>query len=84
MVYTGKQDPTAGLGHAQTVVLDLANNLLGCHRTIVVDNFFASMTLGKSSLRNDTDLIGTWRSNRAVAGHEVIKFMDSRATMVYN
>lgn len=22
MIYTGKQDPTAGLGHAQTVVLD--------------------------------------------------------------
>ncbi|CAF1384611.1 unnamed protein product [Rotaria sordida] len=41
MVYTGKHDPTAGLGQAQTVVIDLADDLLGCHRTVVVDNFFA-------------------------------------------
>ena len=27
MVYTGKQDPTAGLGHVQNVVLDLADGL---------------------------------------------------------
>ena len=44
MIYTGKQDPTAGLGHAQTVVLDLADGLLECHRTMVVDNFFTSIS----------------------------------------
>ena len=43
MIYTGKQDPTAGLGHAQTVVLDLADGLLECYRTVVVDNFFTSI-----------------------------------------
>jgi len=73
MVYTGKEDPTAGLGHAQTVVLDLADGLLECHRTIVVDNFFASMALAKSLLRNDTYLIGTLRSNRAGSGHGVVQ-----------
>ena len=73
MVYTGKQDPTTGLGHAQTVVLDLADGLLECHRTIVVDNFFASMSFAESLLRNDTYLIGTLRSNRAGSGHGVVQ-----------
>jgi hypothetical protein len=73
MVYTGKQDPTAGLGHAQTVVMDLAYGLLGCHRTVVVDNFFTSISLAESLLWNDTYLIGTLRSNRAGSGHEVVQ-----------
>ena len=64
MVYTGEQDPTAVLGHAQTVVLE-------CHRTIVFDNFFTSMSLAESLLRNDTYLIGTLRSNCAGSGHGV-------------
>ena len=59
MIDTGKQDPTAGLGHAQTVVLDLADGLLECHRTVVVaDNFLTSISLAESLLRNDTYLIG--------------------------
>jgi hypothetical protein len=73
MVYTGKQDPTAGLGHAQTVVLDMADGLLECHRTVVVDNFFASMSLAESLLRNDTYLAGTLRSNRVGSEHGVVQ-----------
>ena len=73
MVYTSKQGPTAGLGHAQTVVLDLADGLLGCHRTVVVDNFFTSISLAESLLRNDTYLIGTLRSNRAGSEHGVVQ-----------
>ena len=73
MIYSGKQDPTAGLEHAQTVVLDLADDLLECHRTVVVDNFFTSISLAESLLRNDTYLIGTLRSNRARSGHEVVR-----------
>jgi hypothetical protein len=71
MIYTGKQDPTAGLGHGQTVVLNLADGLLQCHRTVVVDNFFTSISLAERLLQNDTYLIGTLRSNRAGSGHEV-------------
>jgi hypothetical protein len=71
MIYTGQQDPTAGLGHGQTVVLDLADGLLQCHRTVVVDNFFTSISIAESLLQNDTYLIGTLRSNRAGSGHEV-------------
>ena len=73
MIYSGKQDPTAGLGHAQTVVLDLADGLLECHRTVVVDNFFTSISLAESLLRNDTYLIGILRSNWAGSGHEVVR-----------
>ena len=71
MIYTGKQDPTAGLGHGQTVVLNLVDGLLQCHRTVVVDNFFTSISLAERLLQNDTYLIGTLRSNRAGSGHEV-------------
>ena len=72
MVYTSKQDPTAALGHAQTVELDLADGLLECHRTVVVDNFLTSIFLAKSLLRNDTYLIGTLRSNRVGSEHAVV------------
>jgi len=73
MVYTCKQDPMAGLGHAQTVVMDLIDDLLGCYRSVVTDNYFTSISLAKRILQNDTYLIGTLRSNRAGSGHEVVQ-----------
>ena len=73
MIYTGKQDPTAGLGHVQTFVMDLTDGLLGCYRTVVADNFFTSISLTKRLLRNDTYLIGTLRSNRAGSEHAVVQ-----------
>jgi hypothetical protein len=45
MVYTGKQDPIAGLGHSQTVIMNLLGDLLVCYRTIVVDNLFTCISL---------------------------------------
>ena len=71
MVYTGQQDPTAGLGHAHTVVMNLLDGLLGCYRTVVADNFFTTISLAKRLLEDDTYLIGTLRSNRAGSGNEV-------------
>jgi hypothetical protein len=72
-IYTGKRDPTSGAGHAQTIVMELADGLLGYHRTVVVDNFFTSISLAKCLLRNDTYLIGTLRSNRIGLWHEVLE-----------
>ena len=72
-IYTGKQDPMAGRGHAQTVVMDLLDGLLGCYRTVVADNFFTSIPLAEHLLQNDTYLIGTFRSNRAGSEHEVVR-----------
>jgi hypothetical protein len=43
-----------GLGHAQTVVRNLSNGLLGCYRTVVTDNFFTSISLAKYLLEYDT------------------------------
>ena len=91
IIYTGKQDLTAGLGHAQTVVLDLADGLLKYHRTIGVDNFFTSISLAERLLRNDNYLIGILRGNRAGSEHRVVqkssnvvKFMVSRVVTAYN
>ena len=65
MVYTGKQDPMAGLGHAQAVVMDLIGGLLGCYRIVVADKFFTSIFFAKRLLHNNTYLIRPSRSNRA-------------------
>ncbi|CAF1215453.1 unnamed protein product [Didymodactylos carnosus] len=63
----------AGLGHAQTVVLSLLDGLDGCHRTVVADNFFTSISLAERLLEHDTYLIETLRSNRAGSGSEVVQ-----------
>ena len=73
MVYNGKQDLTARLHHAQIVVMDLTNGLLGWYRTVVADNFFTSISLANRLLRNDTYLIGTLRSNRAGSEHAAVQ-----------
>ncbi|CAF1214767.1 unnamed protein product [Adineta ricciae] len=73
MVYTGKQSSIAGHGHAETVVRQLVNDLLGCYRTVGTDNFFTTISLAQYLLQNDTYLIGTFRSNRAGSLHEVAK-----------
>jgi hypothetical protein len=49
-VYTGKQGLMAGLGHSQTVVMDLSKDVLRCYRTVVADNFFTSISLAKRLL----------------------------------
>ena len=60
-----------GLENAQTVVMDLLNDLEGCYRTVVVDNFFISISLVERLLEHNTYLIGTLRSNRAGSVSEV-------------
>ncbi|CAF1546776.1 unnamed protein product [Adineta ricciae] len=73
MVYTRKQSSIAGHGHAETVLRQLVNDILGCYRTVVADNFFITISLAQYLLRNDTYLIGIFRSNRAGSLHEVAK-----------
>ena len=73
LIYTGKQDPMAGLGHAETVVMSLLDGLSGCYRTVVADNFFTSIPLAKRLLAHDTYLIGTLRSNRAASAKEFLQ-----------
>ncbi len=73
MIYTGKQNPTTSLGHSQTVTMQLSEDLFGCYRTVVADNFFTSIALAKRLLENDTYLIGTLRCNRVGSGKKVIQ-----------
>ncbi len=40
IIDTGKQNPTADLRHSQTVTMQLLEDLFGCYRTVVADNFF--------------------------------------------
>jgi hypothetical protein len=73
VIYTGQQDPMAGLGHAQTVVMNLFDGLEGYYRTVVADNFFTSIPLAKRLLEDDMYLIETLRSNRVESGSEVVQ-----------
>jgi len=70
LIYTGEQDPMAGLGHTETVAMNLLDGLSGCYRTVLVDNFFTSIFLAKCLLTHDTYLIETLRSNRTASRKE--------------
>jgi len=59
LIYTGEQDPMAGVGHAEKVVMNLLDGLSGCYRAVVTDNFFTSISIAKRLLAHDTYLIGT-------------------------
>jgi hypothetical protein len=73
IIYTGKQNPTTGLRHFQTTTMQLLEDLFGCYRTVVADNFFTSIGLTKRLLGNDTYLIGTLRSNRVGSGKVILQ-----------
>ncbi|CAF4410276.1 unnamed protein product, partial [Rotaria sp. Silwood2] len=73
VIYTGKQNSTPGVGHAQTVVMKLLDGLDGCYRTVVADNFFTSISLAKYLLEHDTYLIGTLRKNRVGSGSRILE-----------
>ena len=73
IIYTGQQDPMAGLGHAEVVVMKLLDGLEGCYRTAMVDNFFTSISLSKRWLEQDTYFSGTLRSNCAGSGHKIVQ-----------
>ena len=73
LIYTAEQDPMAGLGHAETIVMNLLDGLSGCYRTVVTDNVFTSISLAKSLLGHDTYLIGILRRNRTTSGKEFLR-----------
>ncbi|CAF1340376.1 unnamed protein product [Adineta steineri] len=69
----GKQNPTTGVSHTKTVIMQLLEDLFGCYRTVVADNFFTSIDLAKRLLGNDTYLIETMRSNRVGSGKAILQ-----------
>ena len=66
MVYCGRSDQgleITGHGHAQNLVLHLANDLLDQGRELYVDNVYTRVPMAKALLRR-TLLCGTLRRNR--------------------
>ncbi|CAF1610812.1 unnamed protein product [Adineta ricciae] len=74
----------AGLGHAQTVVMHLLDDLEGCYRTVAADNFFTSILLAKRLLEHDTYLIGTLRiyGLQNKEGVKLIKWKDKKDVLM--
>ena len=62
-IYAGKDDDHA-IGLATSVVLILSEQYLECGRTLCTDNFYTSIPLAESLLKQKTHLVGTIRSNR--------------------
>ena len=73
IIYTGKQESMAGVGHAQAAITKLSDDLDGCYRTVVADNYFTSISLANYLLDHDTYLIGTLRSNRVGSGRAIFE-----------
>ena len=64
LVYCGKMDPISGLGHAETVVMKLMDNILDRGHMLYTDNFYTSVPLAQQLLNRQTYLCGTLRKNR--------------------
>jgi hypothetical protein len=78
-----KHNPTSAVGCAKTIVMNLTDGLWGYHRTVAADNFFTTISLAKSLLRNDTYLLGILRSNEVYGFQsnnsiKLIKWKDKR------
>ena len=53
--------------------MQLLEDLFGCYRTVVADNFFTSIDLAKRLLGNDTYLIRTLRRNHVGSGKAILQ-----------
>ena len=67
-IYCGKRKDSLvdGLDHSDSVVVTLAESLLGTGRLLVADNWYTSITLEKYLKERRTDYCGTMKSNRKV------------------
>jgi len=63
-VYSGKSDPISGLGHSESVVMQLMEKRLDYGHVVYVDNFYTGVPLAKALLAKKTLLCGTLRRNR--------------------
>lgn len=73
LLYTGEQESTVGVEHAQTVVMNLLHSLGGCYRPVVVDNLFTTISLAKYLLDHEMCLFGTLLSNRVESGNVIFE-----------
>ena len=70
MIYTGKQNPTTSLGHSQTVTMQLLEDLFGCYRTVVAENFLRVLLspndCWKMIPRSKNLTLRSWQSGRQI------------------
>ena len=81
-VYVGKCENVASFGHAESKVIQLANDLLGCGRTIFGDNFYSSVPLVQHLLEKKTYYCGTLRKDRKFVPKDVTGAKLKRGNMV--
>lgn len=72
IIYEGKQSKP-GEALSETIVTSLCENYLNEGRTIVTDNFYTSVPLAETLLRQNTHLVGTLRKNRRFLPKTVIE-----------
>ena len=72
-MYTSEEDAVVGVGHAETVVMNLLDGLTRCYWTVVADHFFTSIFLAKRLLAHDTYLTGTLECNCIASGKELLQ-----------
>ena len=61
------------VGLAESVVCDLARPLFNSGRNLTVDNFFTSVPLAQTLLRNGLTLVGTIKKNKGEVPEEFKK-----------
>ena len=64
--YLGKEDnvPVPEVGQSKRVVEDMVRPLAGSGRNVITDNFFTSVLLATSLLRQNIALLGTLKANK--------------------
>jgi len=64
IVYCGRSDIIAGLGHSQAVVMKLMEKRLDLGHELYIDNFYTGFPLAQQLLNRNTNVCGTLRKNR--------------------
>jgi len=73
LIYCGKSDISAGMGHADAVVMKLMENRLDLGHELYMDNFYNSIPLAKLLLQRKTLVCGTLRRNRKFLPKTVVE-----------
>ena len=80
-IYLGRQGNLPEVGLAERVVCELSRPLYNSGRNLTVDNFFTSVPLAQTLLRNGLTLVGTMKKNKGEIPEE---FKNSNRREVYS
>ena len=80
-IYLGKEGHLPEVGQAQRIVVDLVRPLFGAGRNVTTDNYFTSVSLANSLLKERTTILGTLRANKCEIPDQ---FQKNRAREVHS